>query len=174
MKARPARDALRPSDSVGASSRPARAARDAMRPSGPARTPTTWPARRDGWWWRHRRNRAYVLFGLGSLVVIAEAVVVLAGLWALGGGPESWEHFLARLAGPVPRSLHLLAFIALTVYAVRFVRLFPKTQTPRLNLPGVPERLRSRPPLGALAAALSAACLATWLLVSSLLGGALG
>jgi fumarate reductase subunit C len=145
-----------------------------MRASGPAKTPTTWPARRDGWWWHHRRNRTYVLFGLGSLVVIAEAVVVLAGLWALGGGPESWERFLARLAGPVPRSLHLLAFIALTAYAARFVRLFPKTQAPRLNLPGVPERLRSRPPLGVLAAALYAACLATWLLVGSLLGGALG
>ena len=79
-----------------------------------------------------------------------------------------------RLAGPVPRSLHLLGLVALTAYAMRFVRLFPKTQTPRLSLPGVPERLRSRPPLGALAAALYAGCLATWLLVGSLLGGALG
>ena len=93
-----------PSDSVGAPARLVRAARDAMSASGPARTPTAWPARRDGWWWHHRRNRAYVLFGLGSLVVMAEATVLLAGLWALGAGPEVWARFLARLGEPVPRN----------------------------------------------------------------------
>ena len=151
-----------------------RAAPDAMRPSGPPRTRTASPARREGWWWRHRRNRAYVLFGLGSLVVMAEAAVVLAGLWALGGGPEGWERFLARLAEPVPRSLHALALLALIAYGARFLRLFPKTQPPRLPLPGLPERLRRRPPLGALAAALYAAWLGAWLLVGSVLSGALG
>jgi fumarate reductase subunit C len=145
-----------------------------MRASGPARTPTTWPARRDGWWWRHRRNRAYILFGLGSLVVMAEAAVLLAGLWALGGGPERWEGLLARLGEPVPRLLHVLAFPALTAYGARFLRLFPKTQTPRLSLPGVPDLLRKRPPLRALAAALYVTWVGAWLLAGSVLSGALG
>jgi fumarate reductase subunit C len=165
---------MRPSDVVNASPRPARAARDAMRPSHPASTPTSWPARRDGWWWRHPRNRAYVLFGLGSLVVMAEAAVLLAGLWALGGGPEGWERFLARLGEPAPRLLHVLAFLALTAYGARFLRLFPKTQTPRLKLPGVPERLRKRPPLGVFTAVLYLTWFGAWLLVGSVLGGALG
>jgi hypothetical protein len=99
---------------------------------------------------------------------------LLAGLWALGGGAERWEGFLARLGEPVPRLLHVLAFPALTAYGARFLRLFPKTQTPRLSLPCVPERLRKRPPLGALAAALYATWLGAWLLAGSVLSGALG
>jgi fumarate reductase subunit C len=145
-----------------------------MRASGPPRTPTTWPLRRDGWWWRHRRNRAYVLFGLGSLVVMAEAAVVLAGLWSLGAGPESWERFLACLARPLPRALHAFALVVLIAYGLRFLRMFPKTQTPRILLPGVPEPLRTRPPLRVLGAALQLACLGAWLLVGSLLAGGLG
>jgi fumarate reductase subunit C len=145
-----------------------------MRPSGPPRTRTASPARRDGWWWRHRRSRAYVLFGLGSLAVMAEAAVLLAGLWALGGGPAGWERFLARLAEPVPRSFHALALLALIAYGGRFLRLFPKTQTPRLPLPGLPERLRRRPPLAVFTAALYVAGFGAWLLVGSVLSGALG
>jgi fumarate reductase subunit C len=145
-----------------------------MRASGSVRTSTAWPARRDGWWWHHRRNRAYVLFGLGSLVVMAEATVLLAGMWALGAGPEVWARFLARVGEPVPRLLHALAFFTLTAYGARFLRLFPKTQTPRLSLPGVPESLRKRPPLGVLAAALYVTWLGVWLLVGSVLCGALG
>jgi hypothetical protein len=105
---------------------------------------------------------------------MAEAAVLLAGLWTLGGGPEAWERFLGRLGEPVPRLLHVLAFLALAAYGARFLRLFPKTQTPRLNLPGVPEPFRRRPPLGALAAALYAMWLGVWLLAGSVLGGALG
>jgi fumarate reductase subunit C len=145
-----------------------------MRASGPAKTPTTWPARRDGWWWHHRRNRTYVLFGLGSLVVIAEAVVVLAGLWALGGGPESWERFLASLAPTVPRLLHVFALVVLIAYGLRFLRMFPKTQTPRMTLRGLPERLRTRPSLRVLGGALHLACLGVWLLVGCVLAGVLG
>jgi fumarate reductase subunit C len=115
-----------------------------------------------------------VLFGLGSLVVMAEAAVLLAGLWALGGGPESWERFVAWLAEPVPRSFHALALVALIAYGLRFVRMFPKTQTPRILLAGVPERLRTRPPLRVLGAALYLACLGVWLLVGSVLAGVLG
>jgi fumarate reductase subunit C len=145
-----------------------------MRPSGPARTLTTWPVRRDGWWWHHRRSRAYVLFGLGSIVVMAEAAVVMAGLWSLGGGPESWESFLVWLASTVPRVLHGFALVVLIAYGLRFMRMFPKTQTPRLLLPGVPERLRTRPPLHVLGTALHLACLGVWLLVGSVLAGVLG
>ena len=145
-----------------------------MRASGPPRTPTTWPIRRDGWWWHHRRNRAYVLFGLSSLVVMAEAAVILAALWSLGGGPESWERFLTWLARPAPRSLHVIAVVILVSYGVRFLAMFPKTQTPRIRLSGVPERLRTRPPLRVLGVALYLSCLGVWVLVGALLAGVVG
>lgn len=174
MEDRPTRDAMRPSDSVSSSSRLALAARDAMHASGPARTPTAWPVRRDGWWWRHRRSRAYVLFGLGSLVVMAEAVVILGALWSLGGGPESWERFLAWLAWPALRLLHAIAVVVLISYGLRFLAMFPKTQTPRILLPGLPERLRTRPPLRVMRAALYLFCLGVWVMVGSLLAGVLG
>ena len=97
-----------------------------------------------------------------------------------GGGEASDADALALLrslgcppsqGGPSEAERHrALLFRA----AARFLRLFPKTQTPRLNLPGVPERLRSRPPLGALAAALYVMWLGVWLLAGSALSGALG
>jgi len=145
-----------------------------MRASGPARTPTTWPVRRDGWWWRHRRNRRYVLFGLGSLVVVTEALVILAALWSLGSGPESWERFLAWLARPLSRTFHAIALVVLVAYGLRFLAMFPKTQTPRIRVRGVPERLRTRPPLRVLGAALYVSCLGAWLLAGALLAGVLG
>ena len=86
-------------------------------------------------------------------------------------GDFDWDHIFGKLG---VRWLHVLAFLALTAYGARFLRLFPKTQTPRLNLPGVPEHLRKRPPLSVLAGVLYVTWLGTWLLAGSILSGALG
>lgn len=148
-----------------------RAHPDAMRPSGPSRTRTSWPLRRDGWWWAHRRNRSYVLFGLASVAVLAEALVILAGLWSLGGGEVAWNRYVAVLRSPALRAFHLAALPVFAWYGGRFLRLFPKTQPPRIEIGSLPEAWKRRPELTLLARVTFTVWILGSALVLVLLGG---
>jgi fumarate reductase subunit C len=137
-------------------------------------TPLGAPARRDGWWWRHSRSRSYVLFGLASILVLLEAGILLVGLWSLGGGEETWRRFLALLHQPAVRLLHVAAAPVFLWYGGRFLRLFPKSQPPRIELAFLPERLRRRPPLPVLLALVGAPWLVAQVVVLAALAGWLG
>jgi fumarate reductase subunit C len=128
---------------------------------------------REGWWWGHGRNRSYVLFGLASVAVLAEALVILAGVWSLGGGEAAWDRYVAALRGPALRAFHLAALPAFVWYGGRFLRLFPKTQPPRIEIGFLPEAWRRRPPLPLLARVTFAVWVLGSALVLVLLGGSL-
>ena len=148
-----------------------RAHPDAMRPTGPSRTRTSWPLRRDGWWWGHSRNRSYVLFGLASVAVLTEAFVILGGAWSLGRGEASWDGYVAALRTPALRTFHLVALPIFVWYGGRFLRLFPKTQPPRIEIGFLPEAWRRRPPLTRMARVTFAVWVLGSALVLALLGG---
>jgi len=137
-------------------------------------TPLGAPERRDGWWWRHSRSRSYVLFGLASILVLLEAGVLLAGVWSLGGGEETWTRFMAILREPTVRLLHVAAAPVFLWYGGRFLRLFPKSQPPRIELAFLPELLRRRPPLPVLLAVIGATWLTAQVVVLATLAGCLG
>jgi len=112
-----------------------------------------------------------VLFGLASVAVLSEALVILAGVWSLGGGEVAWDRYVAVLRGPALRAFHLAALPVFVWYGGRFLRLFPKTQPPRIEIGFLPEAWRRRPPLALLARVTFAAWILGSALVLVLLGG---
>ncbi len=105
---------------------------DAMRPSreGPTRTapprpPDLFPTR--------GRYPAYLAFGACGAFLLLSGLLVLRGVWALGNGEAAWNAYRSSLSHPAYLVYHLLAFVGLTWFALRFFRLFPKTQPFRLG-----------------------------------------
>lgn len=137
----------------------------AMATAPPPRTRMAAPIRREGWWWGHSRNRSYVLFGLASVAVLIEALVILGGVWNLGRGETSWDGFVAALRTPSLRAFHLAALPIFVWYGGRFLRLFPKTQPPRIEIGFLPEAWKRRPPL----TLLTRATFTVWILGSGLI-----
>jgi len=119
-----------------------------------ANTRTYPPIRRDGWWWGHTRNRSFVLFGVASIPVVAESYILLWAVVSIASGAATWEDYVEWMRSPPVRLFHVLALPLFLWYGGRFLRLFPKTQPPRVELSVLPERWRNRPPLGLLARTL--------------------
>ena len=143
----------------------------AMGTSRPPRTPMTVPVRRQGWWWGHSRNRSYVLFGLASIAVLIEAFVILGALWSLGGGEASWDRYVSALRTPLLRAFHLAGLPVFVWYGGRFLRLFPKTQPPRIEIGFLPEAWKRRPPLALIARVTFLGWALGSVLILALLGG---
>lgn len=136
---------------------------DAMRPrrAGPTRTappraPDHFPAR--------GRYRAYVLFGACGGFLFLSGMLLLRVVWALGSGAGPYERVLGSFGHPVYLAYHALAFAGLVWFTLRFFRLFPRTQPPRIG------PLRP-PPRAVIAALLHSAFAASTLLLLLVLGG---
>jgi fumarate reductase subunit C len=112
-----------------------------------------------------------VLFGLASVAVLAEALVILAGVWSLGGGEVAWNRYVAVLRSPALRAFHLAALPVFAWYGGRFLRLFPKTQPPRIEIGFLPEAWKRRPELTLLAHVTFSVWILGSALVLVLLGG---
>jgi len=119
------------------------------------RRPYIRPQRR--FWWARRPYRGYSLREFSGVGVAAYGGVLLAGLIALSGGPESYGAFLLWLKTPESRILHLLLLAVLALHCVTWFQTLPKTM-PRLVIKGrlVPQRLLTMSAL-AVAALCSAA-----------------
>jgi hypothetical protein len=144
----------------------ARARVDAMKPSRPGPTrvadaspPPNFPIRGN--------YLPYLAFGSCGFLLFAVAFGILRLVWLLGNGdPAAWDAVFRSYASPLYLAFHAFALVALTWFAFRFFRLFPKTQPPKLGpLP--------RPPDAAFLGGLGVAFLAATLLVALVLGGAL-
>ena len=59
--------------------------------------------------------------------------VVLRVVWALGDGPEAWQALREKFADPLYVAFHVLALVCVCFVGVRFFRLFPKAQPPRIG-----------------------------------------
>lgn len=104
----------------------------AMQPSRPGRTRTAPPLRPDGFP-SAPRYRNYLLFDATGLTYLLVGLVTLRVAWALGSGPEAWQSLLAQLRHPLYLGFHVLVLLSAIFVGVRFFRLFPKAQPPRIG-----------------------------------------
>ena len=79
------------------------------------------------------RYLAYTLFDWTGLVYLLLGFLALKTVWALGDGAAAWQEQLARFEHPAYIAFHLLALVSVLFVGVRFFRLFPKAQPPRIG-----------------------------------------
>ncbi len=105
---------------------------EAMAPSKPGRTRTA-PPQMPPKFPMQGRYRAYTIFDATGLVYLLMGFGVLHAVRALGDGAAAWQAVLAGWANPVYVAFHLLALASVLFVGVRFFRLFPKAQPPRIG-----------------------------------------
>jgi fumarate reductase subunit C len=79
------------------------------------------------------RYLSYVLFGACGGLLMLSALIVLRAVWALGEGEGAWQELLGQLASPAYVIYHVIAFVGIVWFTLRFFRLFPKTQPPKIG-----------------------------------------
>ena len=80
------------------------------------------------------RYRAYTLFDATGFVYLLLGMVAIRVVWALGeGSAEAWDDMLSQLANPLYIAFHALGLVSVLFVGVRFFRLFPKAQPPRIG-----------------------------------------
>jgi len=112
----------------------------AMQPERPGRTRTAPPQLPDRFPFQGR-YRAYTLFDLTGAVYLLLGFVVLWVVWTLGDGPRAWRELRLGLANPLWIAFHAVALVSVCFVGVRFFRLFPKAQPPRIGPLKPPPRL---------------------------------
>lgn len=136
---------------------------NAMRPSAAGSTRTAPPQVADDFWWRPRM-RTYLLFDATGIIYTLIGLLGLRVAWALRDGADSWAALMASFANPLYVAFHVLALVSVLFVGVRFFRLFPKAQPPRLG-PAKP------PPAPVLNAMLYAAWIGATAVWVAILGG---
>ena len=104
------------------------------------------------------RYRAYTLFDATGAVYLLLGLLALRLVWALGSGDAAWRSAMESLGNPVYLLFHALALVSVLFVGVRFFRLFPKAQPPRIG--------PLRPPPGPV---IHGMLYAAWIAVSALL-----
>ena len=137
----------------------------AMAPSKPGRTRTA-PPRMPREFPMRGRYRAYTLFDATGVVYLLLGFLVLRQVRALVEGPAAWSAAMEDLRNPLYVAFHALAFACVVFVAVRFFRLFPKSQPPKLG------PLRP-PPQPVILGMLYAAWIGVSLLLTAILAGGL-
>jgi fumarate reductase subunit C len=105
-----------------------------------------------------------MLFDATGVVYMLIGFVALAAVWALGSGEEAWKAHLDGYEHPFFVAFHLLCLISVVFVGVRFFRLFPKAQPPRIG-PVKP------PPHSVILVGLYAAWIGVTLLFAGILAG---
>ena len=104
----------------------------AMQPHQPGRTRTAPPVLPDQFPWSGR-YLAYTLFDLTGAIYLLLGFGILRVVWTLGDGPEAWAALRAQYAEPGVLAFHIFALLCVCFVAVRFFRLFPKSQPARIG-----------------------------------------
>ncbi|MEE2678553.1 MAG: hypothetical protein VX546_08260 [Myxococcota bacterium] len=105
---------------------------EAMAPAKPGRTRTA-PPHRPPKFPMQGRYRAYTLFDATGAVYLLMGFGVLHAVRTLGDGEVAWQALLSGWAAPLYVAFHLLALVSVLFVGVRFFRLFPKAQPPRIG-----------------------------------------
>jgi len=105
---------------------------DAMAPRKPGRTRTA-PPQTPASWWGSSRIRTYLLFDATGIIYFLVGFLAIGLISDLGNGPIAWHRALERLGNPIYIAFHVLSLAAVIFVAVRFFRLFPKAQPPRIG-----------------------------------------
>ena len=135
----------------------------AMAPPKPGPTRTA-PPQMPSTWWSAPRIRTYLLFDATGLIYFLLGFVALRLVWALGEGPDAWATALGSMSNPLYILFHAIGLVSVLFVGVRFFRLFPKAQPPRIG-PAKP------PPAPVLIAMLYAAWVGVTALFSVILAG---
>lgn len=106
----------------------------------------------------------YLLFDATGVVYLLVGFVALRAVWALRDGEAAWRALLEEFAHPLYLLFHLVALVSVLYVGVRFFRLFPKAQPPRIGI-------LKPPPRPAIQAGLYAAWAAVTLAGLVVLGG---
>ncbi|MBW2270524.1 MAG: hypothetical protein JRH16_18315 [Deltaproteobacteria bacterium] len=104
----------------------------AMAPTRPGKTRTA-PPQRPPQFPMGGRYLAYTAFGWTGLIYLLLGFLVIEAVWALGDGAAAWQEQLLRYEHPVYIAFHVLALASVVFVGVRFFRLFPKAQPPRIG-----------------------------------------
>jgi len=105
---------------------------EAMAPSKPGSTRTAPPLRPPQLPFAGR-YRAYTLFGWTGLLYLLLGFLALRVVWALGDGKQAFDAVIASFEHPLYIAFHVLALVGVVFVGVRFFRLFPKAQPPRIG-----------------------------------------
>jgi len=105
---------------------------DAMKPTRPGGTRTA-PPNMPPRFPFSGRYAVYTLFDITGLLYLLVGFVVLRAVWALGSGEAAWRELLRQFANPLYIGFHALTLVAVVFVALRFFRLFPKAQPPRIG-----------------------------------------
>ena len=135
----------------------------AMQPKKPGTTRTAPPKMPDGFPGKGR-YRTYVAFDATGLIYLLMGFIILCAVWQLGSGEAGWNGVLDAYQNPIMIGFHLLALVSVIFVGVRFFRLFPKAQPPRIG-PAKP------PPAAILMAMLYSAWIGTTLVMTWVLAG---
>jgi fumarate reductase subunit C len=118
----------------------------AMQPHQPARTrtaPPVMPAKFP----MGGRYLVYMVFGACSLAFIFSSGILLRTVWAIGSGPEAFSRVMEDLRHPLYVGYHVLALLAFLYTGWRFfIKLFGKSQPPRIG-PLKPPPVQLFPPM---------------------------
>jgi fumarate reductase subunit C len=110
-----------------------RARVDAMRPHQPGRTRTADPRPPD--LFPTRGNYlGYLAFGAAAGLLMLVGFGILRAVWTLGEhDPAKWQAVLDSYKTPAMLLLHVFLLVAIVWFALRFFRVFPKTQPPKIG-----------------------------------------
>src|SRR5512132_143643 len=78
------------------------------------------------WFMTHSRYKSYMLHEVSSLFVGRYMVLLIAGLFRLGSGPDAWAGFLAFVKNPIVVILSLIAFALFIVHTVSWFQAVPQ------------------------------------------------
>ncbi len=137
----------------------------AMSPAKPARTRAAAPMK-PGNWPSSSRYRTYLAFDFTGVVYLVAGLLIVRAIFALAGGEASWNAEMATYASSGFLIFHAFALACVIFVGVRFFRLFPKAQPPKIG-PASP------PPRPVLHAALYVVWIGVTLVLGAILGGAI-
>ncbi|QJQ97185.1 fumarate reductase subunit C [Halomonas sp. PA5] len=91
------------------------------------------PELKRNWWLKHRFFMAYMAREATVVPLVFFVLSLIAGLFSLLQGPESWQGWLQFMQHPLVMGIHLLAFAASLFHAWTFFQLFPRVMPVRLG-----------------------------------------
>lgn len=114
------------------------------------------------WWLKHPYFKKYMARESTVLPLVFFLGCLLAGLYSLLQGAESWQVWLQFMQNPLVMALNALAFIASLFHAWTFFQLFPRVMPIRAGGRAIPPNLMV---LGQWLGVVAVMVLAAWILM---------
>lgn len=93
------------------------------------------------WWLKHGFFKLYMLREATVLPLLFFTFCLLAGIFALLQGADSWQGWIAFMGSPIVLVLNLLALAASLFHAATFFVLFPRVMPLRIAGHSLPDQV---------------------------------